>query len=115
MTNGGGSEFGPPPPPRVHFDEFFSAAVGLSVGSPAESDVWDLTKDLQPVEGPANHRCLVYDSDVEQLAVVIPFVRDCLENGARCIYVADEHQPAGVESALRAGGIDVAAARGRAR
>ncbi len=56
---------------------------------------------------PGDHICPIYSSIVEQMAVAVPFVRDGLSRGDRCIYVSDGAVKGFVE-ALDAAGIDVA-------
>jgi len=53
------------------------------------------------------HRCLIYDTQEEQFAAALPFLRAGLARGERCIFVADENSAAAVLDALRKGGIDV--------
>jgi signal transduction histidine kinase len=55
------------------------------------------------------HLCLIYDDDpLEQLAALLPYLRQGLENGERCIYVADDLTVHDLQSALQAYGIDEA-------
>ncbi|WP_207586442.1 MEDS domain-containing protein [Halomontanus rarus] len=68
-----------------------------------------------PVEGldgheSTDHLALIYESRDEQLAVAIPFVRDGLENGERCLYIADDNTKAEILTAMSAAGIDADAA-----
>ena len=98
--------------PLAPFDGFFAGAFGRRRGTFAQEDVLDTRTDIEQPMGPTNHRCLIFDSDVDQLAVVVPFVRASLERGARCLYVTDEHDTKGVASALQSGGIAVAGAVG---
>ncbi|MFC4550392.1 MULTISPECIES: MEDS domain-containing protein [Halorussus] len=56
------------------------------------------------------HFALVYDSRKEQFAAVAPFVRQGLERGERCLYVAGENSREDVEEAMRDHGVDVDAA-----
>ncbi|MFC6826263.1 MEDS domain-containing protein [Halopelagius fulvigenes] len=58
----------------------------------------------------ADHFALVYESRAEQFETVVPFVREGIEAGERCLYVADENSPADIAAALRDGGVDVDAA-----
>lgn len=95
--------------PRTQFDRLLSTAFGRTRGTFGQEDVLDTLADLERPVGPTNHRCVIHETNVEQLVVVVPLVLDSLEHGARCLYIADEHQIGGVESALRAGGVDVPA------
>jgi len=54
-----------------------------------------------------DHLALLYGDREEQFAAVVPFVRQGLERGERCLYIADETDPAAVLGALRDDGIDV--------
>ncbi len=54
-----------------------------------------------------DHLCLIYDTQVEQFAAAVPFIRLGLERGERCIYIADENSSAEINQAMRADGIDV--------
>ncbi|WP_049923496.1 MEDS domain-containing protein [Halopiger djelfimassiliensis] len=69
-----------------------------------------------PVEHPdghdhANdHLALLYEDHDAQFASVVPFVRQGLERGERCLYVADDNSREAVREAMQAGGIDVDAA-----
>jgi GAF domain-containing protein/predicted DNA binding protein len=56
------------------------------------------------------HLALIYENQAEQFAAAVPFIRQGLRRGERCLYVADENSRAEVVSALRAGGVDVDAA-----
>jgi signal transduction histidine kinase len=53
------------------------------------------------------HRCLIYDTQEEQFAAALPFLRAGLERRERCLYIADENRADAVLSALRNGGTDV--------
>jgi PAS domain S-box-containing protein len=54
-----------------------------------------------------DHLCLIYETQAEQFAAVIPFVRMGLERGEQCLYIADESTVDAVFDAMRAHGIDV--------
>ncbi len=64
-----------------------------------------------PAHGPDNHLALIYESFDEQLASVVPFVRQGLERGERLLYVVDENTESELADAFRAAGIDVDGAR----
>src|SRR6266550_787840 len=59
---------------------------------------------------PHDHVCSIYENVDEHFAVAIPFIRIGLERGEKCIYIADDGTEAVVREAMRADGIDVAAA-----
>lgn len=61
-----------------------------------------------------DHLCLIYYQDpAEQMAAVIPYIKQGLSAGERCIYVADDQTTEEVARALEAGGIDVRQERER--
>ncbi len=61
-----------------------------------------------------DHLCLVYDDDPsEQLAAILPFLRQGLKNGEQCVYVADDHTMDAFRLALSEYGIDVEAEEAR--
>ncbi|MBI3455629.1 MAG: MEDS domain-containing protein, partial [Candidatus Rokubacteria bacterium] len=72
----------------------------------------ELEQGLAPVE-PGHHICLVYDNPAEQLAAVLPFLKEGLARGAQCVYVADDRTVEEVATALTAAGVDVARERER--
>src|SRR5438094_7038993 len=53
------------------------------------------------------HLCVIYDTQEEQFAAALPYLRNGLERGERCLYIVDENTAAGVLDALRKGGTDV--------
>lgn len=53
------------------------------------------------------HLCLIYDSQEQQFAAALPYLRAGLERGEKCLYIVDENTAAAVLDALRKGGIDV--------
>jgi len=59
---------------------------------------------------PHDHLCLIYETQEEQFAAAVPFLRMGLERGEKCVYIADDHTCAEVLQALRAGGIDLESA-----
>ncbi len=61
--------------------------------------------------GPNGHLALLYENRDGQFATAIPFVREGLERGERCLYVVDDNDVADVVDAMEAAGIDVEAAR----
>ena len=64
-----------------------------------------------------DHLCLIYESQEEQFAAVVPFMRHGLAAGQACMYIADDNTADAVGAALRSGGIDTDAesARGALR
>ncbi|NUB91150.1 MEDS domain-containing protein [Haloterrigena sp. SYSU A121-1] len=57
-----------------------------------------------------DHFALLYDRNEEQLASAIPFIRQGLERGEQCLYVADDNSKETILEAMRAHDIDVDAA-----
>src|SRR5437870_423635 len=57
--------------------------------------------------GQHEHLCLIYDTQEEQFAAALPYLRTGLERGERCLYIVDENTAAAVLDALRKGGTDV--------
>jgi two-component system cell cycle sensor histidine kinase/response regulator CckA len=64
--------------------------------------------------GGSEHICLMYRTAAEQFASVIPWIRFGLEQGERCIYIADDNEIGTVRAHLGAQGIgeDSAVQRG---
>lgn len=60
-----------------------------------------------------DHVCLIYENTTEQLAAVVPFVKEGLARNERCVVVADEATAAEALQALGTAGIDVAEVRQR--
>jgi signal transduction histidine kinase len=57
--------------------------------------------------GPHQHLCIIYETQEEQFAAALPFLRSGLERGEKCLFVADENSGAAVLNALRKAGTDV--------
>jgi hypothetical protein len=53
------------------------------------------------------HLCLIYETQEEQFAAALPFLRAGLERGERCLYIADANSGATVLDGLRKGGVEV--------
>ncbi|WP_458210112.1 MEDS domain-containing protein [Haladaptatus sp. NG-SE-30] len=60
--------------------------------------------------GPENHLALVYETTNEQLAAVVPFIRQGLERNERIMYIADENSEDDLISAFKGTGLDVESA-----
>ena len=57
---------------------------------------------------PGDHLCLIYDDDpAQQLPALLPFLQQGIEDGERCLYVADDQAVDDLRSALAAYGVDV--------
>ncbi len=57
-----------------------------------------------------DHLCLIYETQAEQFAALVPFISIGLERGEQCVYIADDNTAQIVLEALQAGGIDTDAA-----
>src|SRR6202162_2800898 len=57
--------------------------------------------------GMHQHQCLIYNTQGEQFAAALPFLRAGLERQERCLYIANENSAAAVLDALREAGADV--------
>lgn len=55
-----------------------------------------------------DHICLIHENAAEQLATVVPFIKDGLARGERCLYILDERTREEIGQGLAAAGIDVA-------
>jgi signal transduction histidine kinase len=53
------------------------------------------------------HLCFIYETQEEQFAAALPFLRSGLERGEKCFFVADQDSGAAVLNALRKAGTDV--------
>lgn len=53
------------------------------------------------------HLCLIYDTQEEQLAAALPYLRAGLEHGEKLLYLADENTAEDILKALRKRGTDV--------
>jgi signal transduction histidine kinase len=53
------------------------------------------------------HLCVIYDTQEEQFAAALPYLRAGLERRQRCLYIADESNATAVLDALRRNGTDV--------
>ncbi|WP_207590472.1 MEDS domain-containing protein [Halomontanus rarus] len=68
-----------------------------------------------PIESPESyenndHFAFIYENQVEQFETVVPFIREGLERGEQCIYVADDNTVDEVLDAMRTRGVDVESA-----
>ncbi len=62
--------------------------------------------------GPHDHLCSIYENQQEHFGVAVPFIRIGLDRHEKCLYITDAESMDGVRDAMKAGGIDVAAAVG---
>jgi PAS domain S-box-containing protein len=56
---------------------------------------------------PHDYLCMIYDTQEEQFAAALPFLRTALERGEKCLYIVDENTAVAVLDALRESGTDV--------
>ena len=57
------------------------------------------------------HFALLYETPDELFTAVLPFIREGLDRGEHCMYIADDTTHAAVTAAMETAGIDVEAAR----
>ncbi len=57
--------------------------------------------------GVHNHLCLIYETQEEQFAAVIPYIKIGLERGEKCIYIVDDNTADTVINRMKAAGIAV--------
>jgi signal transduction histidine kinase len=91
-----------------------SKRVGLETGLNALRDSPTFRGPVEPIDDDheANdHLALLYETQAEQFGAAVPFIRHGLEQGERCLYVADENSKDDVLEAMREASIDVDAAR----
>ncbi len=67
----------------------------------------DLERQLAGLKQ-GDHICPIYKNAAEQMAVAIPFLKDGLVRGERCLYIADDQTAKQTAQALEAAGVDVA-------
>src|ERR1700681_241297 len=72
----------------------------------AQADCSQLANVIEKL-GLREHLCLIYDTQEEQFAAALPYLRIGLERGEKCLYIVDENTAAAVLDALRQGGTDV--------
>jgi PAS domain S-box-containing protein len=60
--------------------------------------------------GPHHHLCVIWETQEQQFAAAIPFVRAGLEHGEKCLYIADAGTAPAALKAMSARGIDAATA-----
>ena len=75
----------------------------MSEAKPDLSHLGELAAGLSPHQ----HLCFIYETQEEQFAAAVPFLRSSLERGEKCLFVADKNSGAAVLNALRRAGTDV--------
>jgi len=66
----------------------------------------DLVNAIEKI-GVHDHLCLIYQTQAEQFAAIIPYMRIGLQRGEKCIYIADDNTAATVIAQMQTAGIDV--------
>lgn len=67
----------------------------------------ELTEQIRNLQ-PGDHLCLIYDKDPsEQMPALILFIKQGLEQGEQCAYIADDQTVDRVTRALEESGIEV--------
>src|SRR5437660_12668527 len=56
---------------------------------------------------PGDHIVFIYEGTSELRAFVVPFIKEGLARGERCLYVVDDQELPEITEALAAGGVDV--------
>jgi len=56
---------------------------------------------------PGEHLCSFYENKMEQFQIVLPFLKEGLDRGEKCLYVADENTVAEIKAGLLMHGVDV--------
>ncbi|MDS0475410.1 MEDS domain-containing protein [Natrinema sp. 1APR25-10V2] len=87
-----------------------SDVLSLDSGLEALRQSSEFRGPVESLEGHGHsndHFALVYESEAEQFAAAIPFLRQGLERGEKCMYVVEEEDRDEVLAAMRERGIDV--------
>jgi len=90
-----------------------AGVVGLRSGLDALRESSTFRGPVEPLdehEHSNDHLALIYESREEQFNAAVPFVRQGLEDGEKCLYIADENTRTEVLDAMAARGVDVDAA-----
>src|SRR5208283_2342789 len=66
----------------------------------------DLDRQLKALRA-GDHLCLIYDDPAQQLAALVPFIKEGMTRGERCVCSTVEQGSAEVAQALSAAGVDV--------
>jgi signal transduction histidine kinase len=83
--------------------------LGLESGLEALRSSPAFRGPIEPLDGhdSNDHLALIYESREEQFAAAIPFMRQGLDRGERCLYIADENSREEVLDAMHEAGVDV--------
>jgi PAS domain S-box-containing protein len=74
-----------------------------------DSGLHDLVNAIEKI-GVHDHLCLIYETQEEQFAAVIPYIKIGLDRNEKCIYVVDDNTAAVVVNGMKAAGLDAEAA-----
>src|SRR5260370_12430159 len=55
-----------------------------------------------------DHICPIYENAAEQMGVAVPFLKEGLVRGERCLYIADDQNALQIAQALEAAAVNVA-------
>ncbi|ELZ23654.1 response regulator receiver modulated GAF sensor protein [Halosimplex carlsbadense 2-9-1] len=95
---------------KRHLDEDRGRVLGLDNGVDALRESAEFRGPIEPLDGhdhANDHFALVYDDRAERLAATVPFLRQGLDAGEKCLYVGDERSLETVVDLLRDRGVDV--------
>ncbi len=83
--------------------------LGLETGLEALEESSEFDGLVEPVaeHETFDHLAFIYESQAEQFATAIPYIKHGLEQGERCIYIADENETTEVLTALEESGVNV--------
>ena len=73
----------------------------------------NLERELASMLKPRNHVCLIYGNAVDQLSVIVPFLRQALARGERILYILDDRTTEEIIQALASAQLDVGYERER--
>jgi len=62
---------------------------------------------LEDHVNPGDYLCSFYEDKMEQFQVVLPFLKEGLAKGEKCLYLADENTAAEIKAGLLMHGVDV--------
>lgn len=97
------------PGPNVPSSNTPHSARSRHIPGSATADRFEFDPNVEETD-PHHHIAVLYETPQQQFAAVVPFIRDGLERGDRCLYIYDDNDRAAVEAAMREAGIDVDAA-----
>ncbi len=81
----------------------------LELANIPDNGLHDLVEAIGKL-GVHDHLCLIYETQAEQFAAVIPYMKLGLERGEKCLYVVDDNTAATVINSMKAAGIEVESA-----